>query len=153
MPIRATGRSSSSRTSSSTPLRSSKRLKVRPRRPSISYSNGLGFTGTVPWRPGPPSTLKTWSNANSRDATNTWLAIGGSIGARQQREVSSSELHAHSHLDQPAALDVAHALIGRSELRDAAEDGGVVRQVVQVDPRLERFVAGLPRLAHADVER
>src|SRR5205823_4909626 len=63
------------------------------------------------------------------------------------------ELHTDPELDQPSALDVADAQIGRTKLRDAAEHGGFVGQVVQIEARFDRPGAELQRLTHADVER
>ena len=49
----------------------------------------------------------------------------------------SSKLNVQSHLDQPATLDAAHPAVGRSQLRDAAQDRGGVGEVVEIDSRFD----------------
>jgi hypothetical protein len=48
-----------------------------------------------------------------------------------------SEIDAEAGLDQPSALRAVHSAVRRTELRDATEDGRGVRQIVDVQPRLD----------------
>src|SRR5882757_8831645 len=65
---------------------------------------------------------------------------------------SALKLDVQSQLDQPAALDAAYPSVGRSELRDAAEDCGGVGEVIQIHSWFDGPPAHLPGLPHADIE-